>query len=232
MAHPWVMAQTWHDVVLMHWPVPAAALEPRLPAGLTLDRYQGRAWLGIVALRMEGLRLRGLPPLPGLSALAQVNVRTYVVGQGRPGVYFFRIYASSRPAVLGAHFLFSLPYRVARVSVRLVEDAVRCQCQRRVRGEPAVALEVECRPAAESFRPAPGSLAAWLTERYRLFTAGLGGGLRRAEIEHVPWWLQEADVDVGQNTLAAAQGLPLSGEPPMVHYARRMETRFWLPEGA
>ncbi|MEJ2209627.1 MAG: DUF2071 domain-containing protein [Anaerolineae bacterium] len=232
MARPWVMAQAWHDVLLMHWPLPAAALEPRLPAGLALDRYEGQAWLGIVVLRMDGVRLRGLPAVPGLSALAQVNVRTYVVGHGRPGVYFFHLYASSRLATLGARLVFSLPYQAARVSVRGADGGVRYRCRREGRDGPDAALEAICRPAAAAFEPAPGSLAAWLTERYRLFTPTPGGDLRRTEIEHEPWSLHETQIDITDNTLAALEGLSLPSGPPLAHYARRMETRFWLPQQA
>ncbi|MGH7350587.1 MAG: DUF2071 domain-containing protein, partial [Candidatus Rokuibacteriota bacterium] len=79
------MAQTWHDLLFAHWPVPIEALRPRVPPRLPIDTYQGQAWLGIVPFRMSGVRLRLLPALPRLSAFPELNVRTYVTVNGKPG---------------------------------------------------------------------------------------------------------------------------------------------------
>ena len=58
---PWVMAQSWHDLLFAHWPVPPAVLAARLPRGLELDTFAGQAWLGVVPFRMAGVRPRPLP---------------------------------------------------------------------------------------------------------------------------------------------------------------------------
>ena len=39
---PWVMTQSWHDLLFAHWPVDARALQEKLPAGLPLDTFEGR----------------------------------------------------------------------------------------------------------------------------------------------------------------------------------------------
>ena len=36
----------WHDLLFVHWQVPAEALAGLLPRGLELDTYEGTAWLG------------------------------------------------------------------------------------------------------------------------------------------------------------------------------------------
>src|SRR6266567_8504876 len=67
-AGPWVMAQSWHDLLFAHWPVDLAELRPLLPPQLQIDILRGRAWLAVVPFRMTGVRLRGTPAIPGLSA--------------------------------------------------------------------------------------------------------------------------------------------------------------------
>src|SRR6476646_2026873 len=94
-AGPWVLAQTWHDLLFAHWPVAPEVLRPHLPPGLPLDTCEGTAWLGIVAFWMSGIRLRGLPPVPFTSGFPEINVRTYVRDQARPAVFFMSLDADN-----------------------------------------------------------------------------------------------------------------------------------------
>lgn len=218
---PWLMAQTWHDALFAHWPLPPDVLRFRLPAGLELDTFGGQAWLGILPLRVSGVRLRGLPPVPFLSSLAQVNVRTYVVGAGRPGVFFFRLYASSVAASLGARVLYSAPYEPARISVQSRDGQVHYACEQQRAATSATFCAV-CGPISEPFEPQPGTVEQWFVDRYRLFTLAANGRLYRAEIDHGPWSLQHAQADIQANTLAEAQGLALPPGQPLLHFSKEM----------
>ena len=76
---PWVLAMRWHDLLFMHWSVPhAGAARFYLPRRWDIDTFDGTAWIGVVPFRMTGVRPRGLPSLPWLSAFPEFNVRTYV----------------------------------------------------------------------------------------------------------------------------------------------------------
>jgi hypothetical protein len=101
-AEPWVMAQTWHDLLFCHWRLPVEALRPHVPAELELETFDGSGWLGVTPFLLDGLRLRNLPPVPLLSRFLEVNLRTYVRAGGRPGIWFFSLDAASRLAVEGA----------------------------------------------------------------------------------------------------------------------------------
>src|SRR5437899_12900720 len=93
---PWVMAQSWHDLLFAHWVLPVDTLRPLIPTPLEIDTHHGIAWMGIAPFRMTGVRIRGIPALPGLSAFPELNVRTYVTLGGKPGVFFFSLDAGSR----------------------------------------------------------------------------------------------------------------------------------------
>ena len=114
---PWVMRQKWHDLLFMHWRIPPATLRPLIPSALELDQFEGSAWLGVVPFRMTGVRLRATPGIPGLSAFPELNVRTYVTKDGKPGVWFFSLDAASSIAVAAARAWFHLPYFRARMSL-------------------------------------------------------------------------------------------------------------------
>ena len=111
----WVMEQQWHDLLFAHWRVDEAWLRQHVPGGLEIDTYQGQAWLGVVPFRMEGVRLRYAPAIPGTSQFPELNVRTYVKHDEMAGVWFFSLDAASRLAVIVARGWFHLPYFFARM---------------------------------------------------------------------------------------------------------------------
>src|SRR4051812_18250469 len=97
---PWIMAQSWRDVLFAHWPVPVEEVRRVVPPPLPVDTYEGQAWLGIASFEVRGLRARGTPAVPGLSSFPELNVRTYTTVNGKPGVYFFSLDAANALAVL------------------------------------------------------------------------------------------------------------------------------------
>ena len=124
-ASPWVMTPTWHNLLFAHWPLDAGALRERVPAALLLDLFAGQAWLGIVPFRMSNVAPRGVPNVPFVSAFPELNVRTYVTVDGKPGVYFFGLDAGCTVAVAAARTLTGLPYFHAEMSVERDGDEVR-----------------------------------------------------------------------------------------------------------
>src|SRR5688500_17381600 len=108
-SRPWIMTMTWHDLLFAHWRVDGDTLRALVPSALPLDLFDGEAWLAIVPFRMTQVSGRGLPDLPFVSAFCELNVRTYVVVDGKPGVFFFSLDAASAIAVWGARTFFHLP---------------------------------------------------------------------------------------------------------------------------
>jgi uncharacterized protein YqjF (DUF2071 family) len=128
---PWVQGQTWCDLLFAHWRVPADRLRRVMPPALPLHLYDdGSAWLGITPFVVKGLRLRGTPPLPWVSHFPELNVRTYVEIDGRPGIYFFSLDAGRRAAVIAARRLYRLPYFHARMRADRVGARRDYECER------------------------------------------------------------------------------------------------------
>jgi uncharacterized protein YqjF (DUF2071 family) len=229
---PWVMAQTWRDLLFAHWPAATEALRLLVPDALELDIFDGRAWVGVVPFRMTGIRPRGLPPLPWSSAFAELNVRTYVTVGGKPGVFFFSLDAANPVAVATARRWFHLPYMNATMSCRNEGEAIDYASRRTHRGAPAAEFRARYEPTGPATLAERGSLAHWLTERYCLYTLDRRGQVMRGEIHHAPWPLQPATAEIATNTMASAAGITLPAAPPVLHFARRLDVAIWLLRGA
>jgi uncharacterized protein YqjF (DUF2071 family) len=226
-AGPWVMRQTWLELLFAHWSLPPDVLRPLVPAELPLDTYDGRAWVGVVPFRMVDVHPRFVPSLPGLSAFPELNVRTYVTIGGEPGAYFFSLDAGNPVAVTLARRFFYLPYFNARFLVRRSGDTVAYTSRRMDRrGKPAE-LIARYGPVGPVYRSQPGSLEAFLTERYCLYTVGPRGTVYRGEIHHQQWPLQPAEAEFEWNTMARAAGITLPDSAPLLHYAERLEVLIW-----
>ncbi|MCI0548663.1 MAG: DUF2071 domain-containing protein [Candidatus Rokubacteria bacterium] len=223
------MAQTWHDLLFAHWPIAAAGMRARLPRGLELDTFEGAAWLGIVPFRMSGVRLRWTPAVPGLSAFPELNVRTYVTHDGRPGVWFFSLDAANALAVAVARMWFHLPYFRARMaSVEEGEDVDYASVRVHPGGPPAE-LRARYGPRGAASLARSGTLDHWLTERYCLYAISRRGALLRGEIHHAPWALAPAAATIARNTMGAARGLELPAAAPHLLFARRQDVVIWPP---
>jgi len=227
---PWFLAMEWRDLLVLHWPVPAAALQPLLPPALEVDEFDGTAWIGVVPFLMCGVRLHWLPPCPGAGAFPELNVRTYVRRDGRPGIWFFSLDAGSRLTVRGARALFSLPYFDAQMRCERVDGEVRYRSERRHRKAPPAALRARWRMPAAVAQTAPGTPAHWFVERYRMYVPAPGGGARTGHVAHVPWQLADAAVELERCDMTRLCGLPLAGPPAFAHAAAPLRVLGWLPE--
>ena len=237
---PWAIAQEWQHVLFLHWGVDAAALRPLVPAPLDVETRDGRAWVSLLPFAMRRLRPRGLPALPWLSSFPQLNVRTYVTLDGRPGVFLLRVAAGSLPAVTIARRLFHLPYERARLALRKEGEGRLFTCRPRAgrqAGDGRCAREPErpltfaarYRPEGSAFGPAPGSLERWLSERFCYYAAGRDGEIVRGEIDHPPWSLYQAQVDLIESTWPVALGVACGDASPLAFYSRRQRAFAWLP---
>jgi len=226
---PWVMTQTWNDLLFAHWVVDAAQLRPCVPGHFELDLYDGVAWLAIVPFHMTNVAPRGVPSLPWVSEFAELNVRTYVRVKDRPGIYFFSLDAGSALAVQAARTLFNLPYYTATMHVgRTGSGAVEYSSSRA--SMPPGDLRATYEPTGAAFKPVERSLEYFLTERYCLYNVDRSGKPYRLDIHHPPWSLQVATASIARNTMADVNGVGVTGPPNLLHFAKRQDAVAWLPE--
>ena len=221
---PAVMVHRWETLTFLHWRYDPAEVQALLPAGLTVEPYDGAAWVGLVPFHMV-VRVPGLPPVPWASTFPETNVRTYVRGpDGRTGVWFFSLDASRAGAVAVARTTLNLPYCWARMRLGRRGDVVRYVSTRRWPDTASSEVEVE---VGEPIT-APTERDVYLTARFHLWTV-LRNGPARAPAHHAPWELRRATVRRLDTGLVEAAGLTRPTEDPVTHYSDGVEVTIGLP---
>jgi uncharacterized protein YqjF (DUF2071 family) len=212
------MGQTWDDLLFVHYDVPVEKLRPLIPDGLEVQEHSGTGWLGVTPFVVTGLRARGLLPLPFASSFRELNVRTYVTRDDKPGIWFFSLDASSQLAVEAARRLYRLPYFNADISVRRAATescttaAARWQgvqrdvsSRRRRLQRRAGSLEHFPHRAVLPLRRARGTAAP---SRHPSPPVAAPAARARVDLEHD----------------AAGEGV---GRRPLVHYSARQDVVIW-----
>ena len=221
-----VMRQRWSNLLFLHWPVDPEAIRPHLPAGLHVDLFDDRAWIGVVPFAMERVHPVGLPPLPWVSWFLELNVRTYVHDEsGRPGVWFFSLDCNQPIAVEVARRFFHLPYRHARMSAEFPDGEI-IHTSRRKGSEKLSRFRyrrpVHAKPAREQ------SLEWFLVERYLLFAADRGGKIRSGRVHHQPYRIEEAQCAEWSSVPVEEDGLGrLAGAPASMLVAEPVDVRIY-----
>jgi len=218
--------QNWGKLLFMHWAIDAEILRPLIPSQLSIDTFDGTAWIGVVPFTMWGIRASFLPAIPGASAFHEMNVRTYVHFNGVPGVWFFSLDAAHRLAVWGARTFYHLPYFNAEMSLEQEGQTISYSSKRvDKRGAPA-----EFRATWNIGEPlpqsTPESLEFFLTERYCLYSYHRDQ-LFRSRIFHQSWPLRKATLDSYRSTMIESLGIAQPAGEPLLHYAESIAVDIW-----
>jgi uncharacterized protein YqjF (DUF2071 family) len=166
------MRMRWRELLFAHWVLDSEStrrLRAFVPRGLKLDLFEGACYVGAVPFLMENTGPRFVPPIPGLHAFPELNLRTYVVRENKPGVWFFSLDAGSKLAVRTARRFFHLPYFDAKFEVE-TNGAISYRAIRTHRGATPAAFDATYRPVGDIYRANAGSLDDWLTARYCLYS--------------------------------------------------------------
>ena len=221
------MYQSWGKLLFLHWPVAIETLRPLVPQGLTIDTYEGRAWVALAPFTLWGLRPRFVPPLPGVSRFHELNVRTYVHANGIPGVWFFSLDAARLIPVLGARAFFFLPYYKATMSLREQGPTITYESVRTAEGgAPRASFRAAWTLGDVRPKAVPGSLEFFLVERYCLY-AERRGRLYRSRIFHEPWPLRHARLESLESTMMEAAGFAQPSGAPHLLGAGPVDVEVW-----
>jgi len=244
------MHQQWGKLLFMHWAIDPKLLRPLIPAQLSIDTFDGSAWVGEVPFTMWGIRASLLPPIPGTSAFHELNVRTYVHLNGVPGVWFFSLDAANSLAVWGARTFYHLPYFNADMHLTQKGNTIDYSSRRtddqtygeffaaeaagipgaanveRFRDRPRAELNASWNIGEPLPQTSPGSIEFFLTERYCLYSLHRRRPYR-SRIFHEPWPLRRATLNSRQSTMIQSLGIAESQEDPLLHYAEEIEVEIW-----
>ena len=208
------MQQTWANLLFLHWRFPAELVQATLPRGLTVDTFDGTAWVGVIPFFMRGVHPRWLASVPGLSNFLELNVRTYGFDTaGRPGVWFYSLDCNQSTAVTLARKFYHLPYEHARMSA-LREDHRVSNYSAIRRGQNAVARYAYPTTLGGATTE-PGSLEFFLIERYLLFAYNRRSEqLWSGQVCHPPYRVVREDASVWSDVPLRQAGFEAGGRAP------------------
>jgi uncharacterized protein YqjF (DUF2071 family) len=212
----WAYYQEWNKSVFMHWEVDYNDLQELVPAGLELDSFDGKYWVSIVAFTMEKIRPAYLPPFAPISNFDEINVRTYVIRDGKPGVYFINIEAGKYLSAFLSRMLSSLPYEKSQISRG--DDFYRSNNPNK-----GFRLDLDYEIGPTISRKSP--LDLWLTERYALYLEK-DGGIYGYEIQHQEWDLKEVQID-NLEIYYSIGNLIFDSKPDLCQYSPGVKVLAW-----
>jgi uncharacterized protein YqjF (DUF2071 family) len=157
---PWFSRQLWENLLFYNVAVDAGALQATLPKGMLVDCYNGRGWLSIVPFQLS-MGLRGFPSCFWPLTFNELNVRTYVTVNGKPGIYFYSLDANDWFSVTMARLIFKLNYFNAHIDMAIGES-IFINAQRAHQGMPKSIFNAQYAPTGNIFHPKEGSLEDWL----------------------------------------------------------------------
>lgn len=221
-----VMVQGWYELASIHWRYDPAVVKALLPAGLEVDTFDGSAWVGLIPFAMRGIGLPRLPAVPYFGAFPEVNVRTYVVRDGVPGVWFFSLDINRLVPALVARVTYRLPYCWGSASHTRTGQVVTTEVRRRwPRRGPRTSIQVRVGDVIDE----PAELDHFLSARWGLYSHGRGGRVRYAPVDHPRWPLQHATLERLDDTLVTAVGLPAPEGEPYVLFSSGVPVRIGVP---
>jgi len=221
-----LIRQWWGKLLFMHWPVAPSALRPLVPPQLSIDTFDGQAWVGVVPFTMWGVRPYFGPPVPGLNSFHELNVRTYVHHRGVPGVWFMSLDINNAVAKWGGRQFFFLPYYNADIRLRQEGRTINYSLRRTSEDAPPASFDAAWAVGGRLPTAEPDSLEFFLTERYCLY-AVQREQLFRCRVFHEPWPLAAAEVSAHDSTMLEAAGLDAPASAPLLHYAEELKVDIW-----
>jgi len=190
-----------------------------VPKQLELDSFQGTTWVSLVAFTMENIRPRILPSFEPISNFHEVNIRTYVRPNDKPGVYFLSIESSKRLSTWIARTVSELPYRYSNIQ----RTANNYTVDNSEYGDNLSIDYENLRPVAKKT-----NLDKWLTERYALYQDS-ESRINKFEIHHLEWPIEEITIKNLTCKYSRFEKL-LTGQPNLAHWSNGVKVIAWDKE--
>ncbi len=223
----------WRNLLFAHWQVPVEEISPLIPKSLTVDTYNGMAFVGLVPFEMHGIRPWWSPAIPGVSSFLETNVRTYVHRNGKdPGVWFCSLDASSSLAVRIARWGWHLNYYHAKMSVNTMGNRVEYQSIRQEKQNLNCGTNIQIeygdfiKSDSKTLSPGmatPDTLEHWFAERYILYSEKKNGTLLSGRVHHEPYVVRDVTLLKMEETLLKAAGLTVSNQPEHLLFCKGVD---------
>lgn len=215
----WLYYQEWNRVLFLHYETSIDILKELVPEELSIDTFNGKAYISVVPFTMEKIRPRFLPSIGFISNFGEINVRTYVEKNGRKGVFFINIEAEKYISAFVAKKLSGLPYE--KSNIKIAGAKYRSE-------NPAKGLYLDTEYSIGDEIKEKSDLDIWLTERYCLYVEK-GQSVFRHEIHHKEWELNKVDINKLELKYII-QKLKITESTHLAHYSEGVQVIAWNKE--
>jgi len=216
----WKYYQEWNNALFLHWAVPADILQKYLPGNLTLDTYEGTAYVSLVAFTMEKIRPRQLPAVSYISDFHEINLRTYIDIGNKKGVYFISMEAGKSLSAFIARSMSGLPYEKAL----MFRDDKR-YTSKNAKRDFALDAVFEIKETVTT----KTDLDRWLTERYSLYLDEKNS-IYRYEVHHKEWEIKNVEVKTLDLKYKIGDLDFSKLKPDLMHYSDGVKVLAWGKE--
>lgn len=215
----WKFYQEWNNAVFLHWEVDENELRKLVPNELEIDLFKGKPWVSLVAFTMEKIRPRNLPSFPPISNFNEINIRTYVKHNGKPGVFFLSIEAGNSLSCKIAKGISELPYRYSKIkrnSDKYTSENKEFNDQLEINFQ--IGKKIENKKEIDF----------WLTERYALFQ-NTKHTINKFEIHHLEWELNQIELKKINLHYKRFENL-INNKPHKIGYSKGVNVLAWGKE--
>jgi uncharacterized protein len=219
-----LMLQRWHEIAFFHWSAEPTLVQRRLPHGLTVDIFNGQAWISLTPFLLSGLRPPLCPRSLGLT-FPEMNLRTYVRGPSGPGIWFFSLDAARLYAVLGARATFGLPYFWAKMAIATNSTENFYSSNRSSGARATIRIAKEAQISEQS------ELDTFLTARFRLYSI-YARKLMTAQVQHPPWQLNRIRTVEFEENVRRTMDVEFPSRDFLGHWSPGVDTRIGFPRRA
>jgi uncharacterized protein len=218
MASTFLTAE-WRKLIMANYVVAEELLQPYLPVGTELDRYDGRCYVSLVGFLFQNTRLRSVP-IPFHRTFEEVNLRFYVqhtkpTGERRRGVVFISELVPRFALTLVANMIYGENYATVPLRHHWEQNgeqrSVRYQWRHRSRWN-----GLQVRAAVPSQPIEANSAEEFFTEHYWGYTKH-GVWTSEYEVLHPRWMMYpilQHSIDVDFGALYGSEFASLSKREP------------------
>jgi hypothetical protein len=234
------LTATWQHLAMLNYEVDASLLQPFVPPGTELDRWENKIFISLIGFRFLKTKLLGFLSVPFHANFDEVNLRFYVrrqtAGEIRRGVVFIREIVPRRGIAFAAQTFYNENYVAVPMTHEIcpigdnLSVAYRWRAQKHWNG---ISLET----AGEAAVPREGSVGQFITEHYWGYSSQRNGGCVEYRVTHPSWrvwqvkrshFSGDASALFGEEFSAALRGEPDSaflaeGSPVAVMRGRKLK---------
>ncbi|MEP3837531.1 MAG: DUF2071 domain-containing protein [Algibacter sp.] len=212
----WMFYQEWNKAIFLHWEVNPELIKPLLPKYIELDTINEKTWVSLVAFDMNNIGVRSFPKLPHISDFQEINIRVYVVCNGKPSVYFLSMEGSKKSSCKILKTLSKFPYRPSKMQ----RSEFKFQSENKTFND---GINMAYTLTEEPIKKDDTDL--WLTERYAVFQ-DYKNHIIEYDVHHVEWPMQKIDINSLELNYTRFNHL-INNQPDRVQYSSGVQVLTW-----